>query len=768
MASIIRLRTLGSVQLHGGDGQELSALLAQPRRVALLVYLLMARPRDFHRRDKLLALFWPEHDEPRARNALNQALHFIRRSLGTDALVGRGDGDIALDRALIWCDALAFEEALHSGRTDEALELYRGPFLDGFHLSAAAPELDHWLEEERARQARRYCQALDQMASSREAARDPSGAAVWLRKLAATDPVAARPALRLMRALAESGDRAAALHHARVHELLVREQLGTPVDPEIAAFVRRLQTEPLAERVDAITRPAESVESATSVKTAPDVARPPIRSRVRTRPWRAGASIVAALLALVLVGALVRTRGRGAAPAPAVRCLAVLPIQNVSRDSVWPHLSAGITDDIITGLAPEEELKVISHTSTMRYERAGALLPKIGEDLNCDGIVEGTMRLEGTRVHLNVQLLDAAGDRHLWAHAFEGDLSDIMVLEGMVTDSLVRHVLFRAPRGRVVSRKVDTVTYGLYLRGRDAFRSRNPASLRQALAFFHQATARDSSFAPAYAGLADAYRFLGESGYASFDYVTDSARLAAARALALDSTSSDAHTSLAAILTDRADWQGAEAEFKRAIALAPSNALARHWYAVLLATLGRKEDAVLEIQHAAELDPLSQTTHGAVIDIERYAGIRKPFSKVPDRDSLIDPTHPGAIAIRSVRQAQTGNCPGAFQENARAQDLAPNNTQIRLTLVSVYSFCNERLKGRALLDTIEHRPDAPLSSVFIAALFAARKQPDSAFAWLDRAQWTMQGRYQLRVLPALGPLRPDPRFAKLLARMGLR
>jgi hypothetical protein len=106
-------------------------------------------------------------------------------------------------------------------------------------------------------------------------------------------------------------------------------------------------------------------------------------------------------------------------------------------------------------------------------------------------------------------------------------------------------------------------------------------------------------------------------------------------------------------------------------------------------------------------------------------------------------------------------------ENRRGQELAPNNTQIRLTLVWVYSFCKENLKARALLDTIEHRRDAPLSGVFIAGWFAVRKQPDSAFAWLDRAQWGMQGRYQLRVLSTLEPLRSDPRFGKLLAGMGL-
>src|SRR5690348_9712656 len=126
---MIRLRTLGSVRIHNGDERDLESLLGQPRRVALLAYLALATPRGFHRRDTLLALFWPEHDEAHARNALSQSVHVLRRALGADAIVSRADDELGLEWAGFWCDAIAFEAELDAGHFEAALELYRGPLL---------------------------------------------------------------------------------------------------------------------------------------------------------------------------------------------------------------------------------------------------------------------------------------------------------------------------------------------------------------------------------------------------------------------------------------------------------------------------------------------------------------------------------------------------------------------------------------------------------------------------------------------------------------
>ncbi len=215
-------------------------VLAQPRRIALLAYLALTMRRGPQQRDALLALFWPERDEDSARNALNQALHFLRRHLGTDTFVARNGGEIGVAPERIWCDGSAFEDALDTGRPGEALELWQGELLDGFHIGDA-PGFQRWLDSERSRLAGRLMQAMETLANQREAAGDFTGAVAWWRRLAARDSLSSRRALRLMQALAAAGDPAAALQHARVHEVLVRDELNAGVAPDVTALIRKLQ-----------------------------------------------------------------------------------------------------------------------------------------------------------------------------------------------------------------------------------------------------------------------------------------------------------------------------------------------------------------------------------------------------------------------------------------------------------------------------------------------------------------------------------------------
>lgn len=239
---MIRLRTLGALDLRAADGEELRTVLAQPKRFAVLAYLALATPRAAHRRDTLVALFWPERDPDHARNALSQSVHFLRRWLGPDVITNRGGDELAANRDLLWCDAVAFEDALDGGRLVDAVELCRGDLLHGFHLSDAAVEFERWVESERDRLMRREVAALESLAKNAEEARDFGGAVVWWQRLAARDPCSSRIALRLMRAFASAGDPGAALRHARVHETLLRVELEVAPDPEVGAFARHLRS----------------------------------------------------------------------------------------------------------------------------------------------------------------------------------------------------------------------------------------------------------------------------------------------------------------------------------------------------------------------------------------------------------------------------------------------------------------------------------------------------------------------------------------------
>ncbi|HEU4463763.1 MAG TPA: tetratricopeptide repeat protein [Gemmatimonadota bacterium] len=238
----IELRTLGRVSLRA-PGTDADDVAHQPKRLALLVYLAVAEPRGYHRRDSLLALFWPELSEKRARNALNKTLHFLRAHLGAEVVLSRGSVDVGLDPDAVWCDAVAFEDALREGRPAEAVEFYGGPFLDGFHVSETA-ELDHWIERQRGHLELSYSRALQDLATRAAVRGDRAGAVELWRRLVDHDPTNSRAVSGLMEALESVGERAAALEQAERHAALLREEFDAEPDVEVEAFASRLRQEP--------------------------------------------------------------------------------------------------------------------------------------------------------------------------------------------------------------------------------------------------------------------------------------------------------------------------------------------------------------------------------------------------------------------------------------------------------------------------------------------------------------------------------------------
>ena len=233
---VIHLRTLGAVDLRDENGGELRLALAQPKRLALLVYLAIASPAGFHRRDTMLSLFWPEMDQERARRALRQAVHFLRSTLGSHVVQTRGGEDIGLASDALWCDVRAFENALARGAQAEALELYRGDLLDGFFISDASADFEEWLEKERVRLRQRAIGAAWSLSDEHAAAGRGAQSAEWARWAAARAPDDERAQRRLMTLLDRQGDRTGAL---RVYEQLAQRALSE-FDAEPSAESRAL------------------------------------------------------------------------------------------------------------------------------------------------------------------------------------------------------------------------------------------------------------------------------------------------------------------------------------------------------------------------------------------------------------------------------------------------------------------------------------------------------------------------------------------------
>ena len=237
---MFQLRLLGGASLADESGP-LTGRATQRRRLALLAILAIQHPRPVTR-DKLVAWLWPEHDAERARHLLRDSLYLLRAALGEAALPTVGD-ELRLDSQFVRCDLWQFEQALSEDRLDDAVALYTGPLLDGFH-PADGGELEPWFDAERARLGQRYATALEELAKRAESRGDAAAAGVWWRRLAAHDPYSGRVAVRLMRALEATGDRAGALRHARTHAALLRSEFEAAPDPDVTALAERFLLTP--------------------------------------------------------------------------------------------------------------------------------------------------------------------------------------------------------------------------------------------------------------------------------------------------------------------------------------------------------------------------------------------------------------------------------------------------------------------------------------------------------------------------------------------
>jgi DNA-binding SARP family transcriptional activator/TolB-like protein/Flp pilus assembly protein TadD len=770
---MIHLRMLGGLDLRNSEGQELRAVLAQPKRAALLAYLALASPRGTHRRDSLLALFWPEQDAEHARNALSQAVHFLRRSVGTESIIaGNGDG-LALDRTGLCCDAVAFEEALDAGRPDDALELYHGDLLEGFHI-AEAVEFERWLETERARLAERYGKALQCVAKAREAAGDWGEAVRLWRRLASRDPYNSQIAACLMRALAVGGDPGGAVQHARVHETLLREELDVAPDPEVAGLVRQLQSAPTEQS------PGQGLER--------PVLGPPKRTlgpkSERVVPTRKTPLIAAALVVLLTAGAGAFALRNGASEQaiPAIRSLAVLPVENLSSDSSDEFFADGIHDALITELARYPQLKVISRTSVMQYRGTKKSLPAIARELRVDGVVEGTLLRDGGHVRMNAQLVHGPTDRHLWAKRYQRDLQDILVLQAELAEAIAREVrVATAPmrsslgRGGGPPDSAPQALYlkELYLRGRHAEINRSPMGVETAKQYYDEVIERDSNFALGYAGLAGLYSIMAEYDLAPNGPALDTAEVLARRAVALDSTLPGTRAALALALANKRNFQAAEREFQRAIELGPSDARAHFWYSILLVALGRGEQALLQARRAMELDPFGPNPQ---IGMVRYATWlstgQRPHLKLPvaeRRPALkVEPGDPWARAQEAYDYAEEGQCAEADKSLSRAQPLAPKSFRMLAYVATVDWLCGRKIRARTLLEKMKERTDMRDHGYRIALVHAAFGEKDSAFIWLPRTRWTLGQLSSLSAERRMDPLRSDPRFLALLRELGVR
>jgi TolB-like protein/tetratricopeptide (TPR) repeat protein len=319
------------------------------------------------------------------------------------------------------------------------------------------------------------------------------------------------------------------------------------------------------------------------------------------------AAVLAAAIGLAIAGSLRGIpRWPGGHPAaPHIASLAVIPLDNLSGDPEQEYFADGMTDALITDLAKMGSLRITSRTSVMRYKATKRTVKDIGQELDVDAVVEGTVTRDGGRVRITAQLIQVATDMHLWAETYERDVSEVLDLQRTVATDIARRInAVVRPLDR--PRIVQPEAYGLYLKGRDAFYRYTGAGWQRAIEHFNRAIERDPTFAPAYSGLAETYVVAGAYDAIPADEALTRGRAAAGKALELDEGLASAHYVLATAHTWYDwDWQRAEREFARALELNPNDALGRNWHGGYLSLRRRHEEAIAENERAHDLDPLS-------------------------------------------------------------------------------------------------------------------------------------------------------------------
>lgn len=490
---------------------------------------------------------------------------------------------------------------------------------------------------------------------------------------------------------------------------------------------------------------------------------------------RTAALSVATAIALVLAFAWLALRNRGSAEPERIDSLAVLPLDNLSRDAEQEYFTDGMTDQLITDLAQIPSIRVISRTSIMQYKNVHKSLAQIAGELNVAAVVEGTVQRSGNRVRITAQLIQVRKERHLWASSYEGDLHDVLALQDRVARDIAAEIRIKlgpSSQARLLNpQPIKPEVYENYLKGRYFWNTRTQEGVYRGIDFFQQAIAKDPHYALAYAGLADSYLVLSGYRFVSPNDVLPLAETAALKALELDDSLAEAHAPLGALRVEYdLDLIRAEKEFRRAIELNPNYATAHHWYGEeVLAATGRFAEAVAELQRAEELDPLSRavsTTYGYVLYLARdndaaIAQLRKTL----ELDASFAATH----MYLGRAYAQKKMFADAIQEFQKADDLSEGEPYSRAWLGYGYAVSGQAREARKVLNELQGLPKGKYVPPYdLAAVWMGLEDKNQALKWLERACEDHAAYFSsIKVEPVFDRLHPDPRFQDLLRRIGL-
>jgi TolB-like protein/DNA-binding winged helix-turn-helix (wHTH) protein/Tfp pilus assembly protein PilF len=486
--------------------------------------------------------------------------------------------------------------------------------------------------------------------------------------------------------------------------------------------------------------------------------------------WLIPALIASALASAIIIWWITRPPK----PSLGMTSLVVLPLENRSSEEAQDYFADGMTDAVLTRLAKIRALKVVSYSGGKGPREAAAV---ISRRLHVDAAIEGSVISSGDRVRINVRLIQAGSGQHLWAEEYEGDLRNVLAIQGEVAKAIAHEIQVKATPQEEVrltkSHPVDPEAYLAFLKGRYYASRRSGEGLLKSLDYFQQAIQKDPSYALAYSGLADAYALLGSSGYDVFPPLEAQAKAAAlvAQALKLDDTLPEAHTSLGYLkLSYDWDFPAAEKEFLRAIDLNPGYPTAHHWYAHYLLAQGQMEPALAEMKRAQELEPLSLILNTGVgwclYYARRYDEAIAQFGNV----FQMEPSFVPAQFALAMTYMQKGSTREAIAEWQKLNTAYAGRVPLPLAGLGVAqaNAGNRREAQNALNQLQAMKAQRYVPALYPALIYSALHDDKQALNWAPKAL-AERPEYliYLRVEPAFERLRADPQFQSLARRAGL-
>ncbi len=707
---MIELRTLGAteVRLQGSPDR---GVYLQPKRLAVLAYLATARPRGVHRRDSLLVVFWPEVSEHRARNALSQTLHAIRRDIGQEVLLSQGHELVGVDAAGLSCDAVEFAERLERGELEAGLRLYRGEFLRGLLIDDATG-FDRWQEAEAWRLQRRAWKAAAALADAAEADGNMITAMHWLEQAVELLPTDESLLRRLLVLTDSMGDRAGALRTYERFSELMRDEYDVEPSPETGALVKEIR-----DRSTPLPRP-------TPVN--------PVRR--------------------------------------AIRSIAVLPLENLTGRTEDEYFADGMTEMLTTELSGIGALRVVSRQSVRAFKGSDRPLRDVTELLGVDAVLEGSVLRAGDRIRVVVQLVRVEPEEHLWADSYDRDVSDVFAMYSEISRAVSAEVAAKLTgeeqRGFIQrgNRSVHPVAYDRFLRGVALF---GQSQFEEAAEQYGKAIELDPDFAEAHAWLAAT---LGRIAMVAGPQLAEPMRREVDLALEQGPDLQWSHAVLGSwLMLFKYDWRAADAAFQRALKAKRRDARAHPEYGLFLVGQCRFDESMALAYEWLDLDP-GVGAHDAIGWIQLK---RRQFEESTEQLEFVIEHWPG-YALTPIwlacDYAFLGRSEQAIDLMRRALEVAPGHSILRGYAGAVFGVAGAPEDARAILRSFETiaGQGGYVDPFNLALVHVGLGEHDEALSQLERC--ATEGSVQNWIIapePFFDGLRQEPRFREVLRRLDL-